>query len=90
MATNTDPDYCPKCHAWHSPGIHWPSYFSAHGDDALKAFGYPEEGSRNVGTVEELYQHIKARLIAELQVDVHGTTHYGRLLERESSEDSGA
>lgn len=30
-------------------------------------------------TIEELYQAFKARMIAELVVDVPGASHYGRL-----------
>ena len=30
---------------------------------------------------EKLYQAIKKRLLSELLVDVHGTTHYGKLVD---------
>jgi len=41
--------------------IHWGLFFDAHGDDEIKAFGWPEERSRNIGTVENLYQMFKRR-----------------------------
>lgn len=36
--------------------------------EQLKGFGWPEEGSRNLGPIEDMYQAFKARLLAELGV----------------------
>lgn len=54
-------------------------FFKRHGGYVIRSFFYENDG---VFTVEELYQEFKARLVAELMVDVHGASHYGRLVER--------
>lgn len=55
--------------------------------EAIKGFGWPEEGSRDLGTIEDLYQAFKVRLMAELHVEMpgDGMTLYGRLNARERS-----
>jgi hypothetical protein len=52
---------------------------------ALKGDIRLREAADRLESVEELYQNFKARLIADLMVDVHGTSHYGNLVERETS-----
>lgn len=51
------------------------SLFDVAGNSVVSIDGAPGEF-----TVEELYQAFKTRLMADLLVDVHGTTHYGRLI----------
>lgn len=57
----------------------WEAFFDEHADYNVATYFYESSGSF---TMEELYQAIKARLLAELLVDVHGTSNYGRLVER--------
>ena len=42
--------------------------------------GVNDYGPRTVGSIEDLYQAFKARMIAELLVDVHNCPVYGRLV----------
>ena len=44
----------------------WERFFREHGNDQPMAFGYPEEGARNVGSIEELYEAFRGRLLHEL------------------------
>lgn len=44
---------------------------------------YATKGNSALITYEDLYQAIKARLVAELLVDVHGAPNYGRLFTKE-------
>lgn len=53
-------------------------------EEHIKGFGWPEEGSRDLGSVEELYQAFKERLIEELRISggaCEGVV-YGRLENR--------
>lgn len=58
----------------------WQSYLSV----AVLQSGKMEQGHIECGgcalTFEDLYQAIKARLVAELLVDVHGVANFGRLV----------
>jgi hypothetical protein len=54
----------------------WEYFFRENATDALTT-----EHGHSVG-IEDLYRAFKERLIHELMVDVHGTSHYGRLLEK--------
>lgn len=62
----------------------WQELFEHYREYCVHMGFYECEGAVEL---EELYQHFKARMVAELMVDVHGTTHYGRLLEREDTGD---
>lgn len=47
----------------------WEYFFRNEGEKYVGAPGYEEEGFRHICTVEELYRHFKARLMAELESD---------------------
>jgi hypothetical protein len=62
-------------------------FFKENEEYRLKATYY---GCETKFTLEELYQAFKARMLQEVVTDVHGTSHYGLLVNRPSAGDPDA
>lgn len=57
----------------------WEKFFKEH-EDYTVAAGFYE--NRRDFSLEDLYQAFKARLMAEVLTDTHGTSNYGVLVNR--------
>ena len=57
----------------------WDKFFKEHKDYTVLSSFYE---NRRDFSLEELYQAFKERIKAEMVVDVHGTSHYGVLINR--------
>jgi hypothetical protein len=58
------------------PTLEWRQFFERFGE-------CPTTNGIPAATLEQIYEAFRARLMNELLVDVHGTSHYGILVKRD-------